>query len=84
MKGEKEKRRLDDVPLNEIDEVWIAEAERRYEEWKAGRTDGVEGERFFPDLRRELGCAAPGAWIVTACDRGLTRPGYYRAGPPAQ
>jgi hypothetical protein len=47
---------LDDAPLNEIDGAWIAEAERRYEEWKAGKTKGVEGEEFFADLRRELGC----------------------------
>lgn len=47
---------LDDAPLNEIDEAWIAEAERRYEDWKAGRAKGVAGEQFFSDLRRELGC----------------------------
>jgi len=47
---------LDEAPLNEIDEAWIMEAERRYEDWKAGRAKGVAGEQFFADLRRELGC----------------------------
>jgi putative addiction module component (TIGR02574 family) len=28
---------LDDAPLNEIDKAWIAEAERRYEDWRSGK-----------------------------------------------
>jgi len=47
---------LEDEPLNEIDKAWIAEAEERYEAWQVGDTKPIAGERFFPDLRRELGC----------------------------
>jgi putative addiction module component (TIGR02574 family) len=47
---------LDDAPLGEIDEAWISEAERRYEEWRTGKTSAIAGETFFSDLRRELGC----------------------------
>jgi putative addiction module component (TIGR02574 family) len=46
---------LQDAPLSEIDEAWIAEAERRYQEWRAGKTELISGDQFFPDLRRELG-----------------------------
>jgi len=46
---------LDDAPLNEIDEAWIAEADRRYDEWLSGKSKTIEGERFFSDLRSELG-----------------------------
>ena len=47
---------LDDAPMSEIDEAWIAEAERRYEDRRAGKTKPIAGEQFFVDLRHELGC----------------------------
>jgi putative addiction module component (TIGR02574 family) len=47
---------LDDAPLSEVDQAWIAEAERRYDDWLAGRSKVISGEHFFSDLRRELGC----------------------------
>jgi len=47
---------LDRAPLSEVDEAWIAEAERRYDEWRDGKSEPVAGEQFFSDLRSELGC----------------------------
>jgi putative addiction module component (TIGR02574 family) len=34
-------RSLDDSPLTPIDEAWVAEAERRYDDFKAGKTQGI-------------------------------------------
>ena len=39
----------------EIDPAWIAEAERRYREYKEGRVEGIPGERVFEEIRQELG-----------------------------
>ncbi len=39
----------------EIDPAWIAEAERRYREYKEGRVEGIPGERVFEEVRQELG-----------------------------
>ena len=47
---------LDEERPGEIDEAWIAEAERRYERWFTGKTQAIPGEHFFSDLRRELRC----------------------------
>ncbi len=46
---------LEDAPTSEVDAAWIEEAERRYEKWRAGKTEGIPGPQFFPDIRRELG-----------------------------
>jgi putative addiction module component (TIGR02574 family) len=46
---------LEDAPMSEVDAAWIEEAERRYEKWRAGKTEGISGPQFFPDIRRELG-----------------------------
>ena len=35
----------------EIEEAWIAEAERRYADCKAGRTKAIPGEQVFRELR---------------------------------
>ncbi len=43
----------DEVPV--VDPVWIAEADRRYREYKEGRVEGIPAERVFEDVRRELG-----------------------------
>ncbi len=45
----------DEPPLPEIDEAWVEEAERRYQEFKEGRVRGIPGDRVFSDIRRELG-----------------------------
>ncbi len=46
---------LEDAPTSEVDAAWIEEAERRYEKWRAGKTEGIPSPQFFPDIRRELG-----------------------------
>jgi putative addiction module component (TIGR02574 family) len=37
----------------DIEEAWIAEAERRYADWKAGRTTTIPGEQVFRELREK-------------------------------
>lgn len=39
----------------DIERAWLEEAARRYEEYKAGRSQGVPGEKIFDEIRRELG-----------------------------
>jgi putative addiction module component (TIGR02574 family) len=46
---------LDDAPLNDIDAAWIAEAERRYEDCRSGKSQLIPGEHLIDDVRRELG-----------------------------
>jgi putative addiction module component (TIGR02574 family) len=46
---------LEDASVNEIDAAWIEEAEQRFQKWRAGKTEGIPGPQFFPDIRRELG-----------------------------
>lgn len=41
--------------FNEIDQAWIAEAEKRYDRYKQGLQHGIPGEQFFQEIRRELG-----------------------------
>jgi putative addiction module component (TIGR02574 family) len=37
----------------ELEEAWIVEAERRYADWKAGRTKTIPGEEVFRELREK-------------------------------
>jgi len=37
----------------EIEEMSLVEAERRYAEWKAGRTQTIPGEQVFRELRKK-------------------------------
>lgn len=46
---------LDNISLTEVDEAWVQEAERRYQNFKNGKTEGVLGDQVFDDIRRELG-----------------------------
>lgn len=46
---------LEDASVNEIDAAWIEEAEQRFQKWRAGKTDGISSEKFFPEIRRGLG-----------------------------
>jgi len=46
---------LDDAPLSEIDQAWIEEAERRYDELASGRVQGIPGQEAISGIRRELG-----------------------------
>ncbi len=43
---------LDDDALTEIDEAWIAEAERRYQEYKEGKRSGVAAQAVFAEADR--------------------------------
>ena len=46
---------LDDESINEVDEAWIAEAERRFQELIDGRAEGIPRSQVIPEIRRELG-----------------------------
>ncbi len=46
---------LEDASVNEIDAAWIEEAEQRYQKWRSGETNGIQSEKFFPEIRRDLG-----------------------------
>ncbi len=46
---------LGNAPLNDIDEAWIQEAERRYQNFRLGRTRGISGNHVFNEIREEMG-----------------------------
>ena len=46
---------LEDSPLSEIDQAWIDEAERRFDELMTGRVQGIPAKEAFNGIRRELG-----------------------------
>jgi putative addiction module component (TIGR02574 family) len=39
----------------EVEQAWIDEAERRYQDWKAGRAPSVPGEEAMARLRQKYG-----------------------------
>lgn len=39
----------------EVEQAWIEEAERRYQDWKAGRVRGIPGEEVMARLRQKYG-----------------------------
>lgn len=41
---------LDDLSEGEIEQLWAAEAERRYSEYKAGRIEAIPAEEIFAGL----------------------------------
>ena len=45
---------LDEEVLNEVDAAWIAEAERRFEEYKSGKRQVVSAQDVFTDADRVL------------------------------
>lgn len=49
---------LDDEPITEIDQAWIEEAERRFQDFKDGKTKGIPGGIVFDQIRQELGWSA--------------------------
>ena len=53
--AEKLLRSIDDNSLTEIDELWVKEAEKRYNNYLAGKTKGIEGDKIFADIKQELG-----------------------------
>jgi len=46
---------LDGETPTEVDEAWIQEAERRYQDYVDGKTQGIPGDTVFSEIRRELG-----------------------------
>jgi putative addiction module component (TIGR02574 family) len=45
---------LDEDTLTDIDAAWIAEAERRYQEYKEGKRPGVAAQEVFSESDRML------------------------------
>ena len=43
---------LDGDTLNDIDIEWITEAERRYNEYKDGKRQGIPAEKVFAEAER--------------------------------
>lgn len=42
---------LEALPQAEIDQLWAAEAEARYEDLTAGRTTAIDGDEVFAKVR---------------------------------
>lgn len=47
---------LSDGDLSEIDEAWIREAERRCEELRSGKVEGIAASDVFAQIRGDLRC----------------------------
>jgi len=45
---------LQSLDNDEIDEAWINEAEKRYEELQTGKVKGLPADEVFRQLRKEL------------------------------
>ena len=41
-------------PLTEVDETWVAEAEKRFTAWKRKATKTVSANKALRDIRKEL------------------------------
>lgn len=46
---------LDNEYLTDVDEAWIQEAERRYQQYQNDKSRGILGDKVFDNIRRELG-----------------------------
>lgn len=46
---------LENAPLSTIEQAWIDEAERRYDNWKSGRTEAFPAEQAIAEMRGKLG-----------------------------
>ena len=49
---------LDDEEFSDIDEAWIKEAEKRYQELRQGKVAGIPAHEVFAQIREELRCKA--------------------------
>lgn len=47
---------LEREPLPEIDQAWIDEAERRYDELISGRVKGIPADEAMREIREKLTC----------------------------
>jgi putative addiction module component (TIGR02574 family) len=48
-------RSLGRAPLTQVEEAWVAEAERRFSAWRRGEREGIPVERAFKRIRKDLG-----------------------------
>ena len=46
---------LDNIPLSEVEEAWVQEAERRFAAWKRGERKGIPAASAFKRIRKDLG-----------------------------
>ena len=46
---------VEGVPLTEVEEAWVKEAERRFKAWRRGDRKGVSAKRAFRQIRKDLG-----------------------------
>ncbi|MCP4345779.1 MAG: addiction module protein [Desulfobacterales bacterium] len=46
---------LDSEYLADIEDAWIQEAERRYQEFQNDKSRGIPGDEVFHNIRREMG-----------------------------
>ena len=46
---------VEGVPLTEVEEAWVKEAERRFKAWRRGDRKGVSAKRAFKQIRKDLG-----------------------------
>lgn len=46
---------LDEVPLTDVEEAWVKEAERRFTAWRRGERKGIPAARALRQIRKELG-----------------------------
>ena len=53
--AEKLLQSLGDSSLTGVDEAWIKEAEKRYNDYLVGKTSAIPGEKNFSEIRQELG-----------------------------
>jgi putative addiction module component (TIGR02574 family) len=47
---------LEREPLSDIDQAWVAEAERRYDELVSGRVQGIPADEAMREIREKLRC----------------------------
>ena len=47
---------LDNDEISDIDEAWVQEAEKRYQELKTGKVVGIPVDEVFRQIRDEIRC----------------------------
>ncbi len=45
---------VEGVPLTDVDEAWVKEAERRYKAWRRGERKGVSARRALRQIRKDF------------------------------
>ena len=57
MLAERLMRSVNRVPLTQVEEAWVREAERRFSAWRRGEREGIPAEKAFKQIRRNLSVA---------------------------